>query len=285
MENKSALPTRPSRIILNFGHRCNMSCTWCYVPFGGPAPTLDTCLQIIDRCASIGMSVITFGGGDPFQYRFLGSLARKAKDLGLIIHVDTNAIALSPSDLNLRLIDETIDLLGLPLDGPNEEIHGTMRSDPRHFGLLMDRLAWLGSFRSKIKLNTVLTQLNAPHLGALAKLVNSIGPARWSVYQYWPLADGARSKALHGISDDDFVAATVQLSNPSPVQIEVNALSSRRLTYPFVSHDGRLYVHSSASLSDYEDLGSIFEDAPVAELFHRCGAERPQAASRHPNRK
>jgi len=230
------------------------------------------------------MSVITLGGGDPFQHRFLPDLVRLAKESGLIVHIDTNGIALRETSENYRLIESGVDLLGLPLDGSDEMLHGTMRSSPRHFRLVMEKLKWLDGLRAKIKLNTIVTAVNASRLGDLADLVGALQPARWSIYQYWPLSMGAAVWEKHALGDATFRAATGPLATferLSSIHVEVNSQACRRLTYPFVSHTGELYVHSAVSPRDYEPLGSIFDDAVVAELKRRCGPERSNAQSRY----
>jgi len=55
---------KPIRIVLNFAHRCNMRCEWCYVPFGGELRNTPAA-RIIERALQIGFKVLTLGGGDP----------------------------------------------------------------------------------------------------------------------------------------------------------------------------------------------------------------------------
>ena len=230
------------------------------------------------------MSVITFGGGDPFLYEFLPSLILRAKERGMTVHVDTNSLAMKQTYETLELLENSVDLLGLPLDGADAEMHGSMRDSAVHFDILMARLDWLKSLRPKTKLNTIVTGANLTSIERIADLVvDEIRPARWSVYQYWPLAEGVNASGAHAISDGEFLAATSNLTARVNGQttIEVNPLLSRRLTYPFVANDGELYVHSAGPLSSYDTLGSIFDENAVGEIFRRCGAERPAAITRY----
>lgn len=227
------------------------------------------------------MAVVTLGGGDPFIYPFLPDLIASAKQAGLLVHVDTNAIAMRQTPDTARLIEECIDLIGVPLDGPSAYIHGMMRSSPGHFDVLMKRLSWLEPYREKIKINTVVTSLNAASLPELGRLITRLNPARWSLYQYWPLSLGAKSVSRHGIDHQSFMSAVRAINPLGRIQIEVNPLPSRRLTYPFVSHEGVLYTHSLSSLGDYEMLGSLFDNGVVERMFSRCGPERVEAQSRY----
>ena len=260
-----------------------MDCEWCYVPFMGEGPDPDICNRIIERSAQLGFKIITLAGGDPMLYSFLPELIESAKKCGLFVHVDTNGIGLQCTDKTASLMGERIDLLGLPLDGPRAEIHNQMRSARSHFELVLDRLIWLAPFAHKIKINTFVSSRNANTILEMTPLIESCNPSRWSLYQYWPLSLGRIAAGEHSISNERFLEIVERL--PALVgraQVEINSLPLRRLTYPFVSHEGTIYAHNQNDQSAYESLGPIFDDAVMAELFARCGAERENAASRYP---
>jgi MoaA/NifB/PqqE/SkfB family radical SAM enzyme len=273
---------RPTRIILNFAHRCNMSCEWCYVPFQGDRPDPAICKRIVERSSEIGFKILTFGGGDPMQYWFLPQLIAYAKKCGLFVHVDTNGIGLECKNATVSLLNEGIDLLGLPLDGPRAEIHDQMRSTTSHFKLVLDRLIWLTPFMHKVKINTFVSQHNINEILEIAPIIARFRPSRWSLYQYWPLSHGKRAMARHVISTEQFLTVMKRLPTvPDGVRVEVNPLPIRRLTYPFVSHDGTIYIHNETDESSYKTLGSIFDQAVITELFAQCGPEREVAQSRY----
>ena len=259
-----------------------MSCEWCYVPFAGERPDPAVCKRIIERSAAIGFEVFTFGGGDPFLYQFLPELIALAKNRGLFVHVDTNGIGLQCTQATISLLTEGIDLLGLPLDGPRADIHDRMRSSESHFGLALDRLSWLRPFMAKIKINTFVSKGNIYTIPEMVPLIARLGPSRWSLYQYWPLSHGKTAMTRHLISDEQFSSMTEKLpAIIDGVRVEVNSLSVRRLTYPFVSHDGTIYIHDETDYSSYRILGPIFDDEVITELFARCGTEREESKSRY----
>jgi MoaA/NifB/PqqE/SkfB family radical SAM enzyme len=259
-----------------------MSCEWCYVPFVGERPDPVVCERIIERSAEIGFEVFTFGGGDPLLYGFLPDLLALARRCGLFVQVDTNGIGLECTDATVSLLTNDIDLLGLPLDGPRSDIHDRMRSATSHFELVIDRLTWLRPFMSKVKINTFVSKRNANTIREMVPLIARLGPSRWSLYQYWPLSQGKAAIARHVISDEQFSITTGKLpAIIDGVRVEVNPIPARRLTYPFVSHDGTVYIHDQKDESSYEILGSIFEEAVITELLAKCGTEREEAQSRY----
>lgn len=274
----------PQRVILNFAHRCAMNCEWCYVPFESAPARKEIVLSIVDRISDLGFSSITFGGGDPFQYRFSPEVLRHAKSLNLFVHVDTHGKSLLEKDENLDILNSSVDLLGLPLDGSTAQVHDLMRSSPGHFSLICQRLNWLKNFRRKIKLNTIISSVNILNFLALCEFVKEYSPGRWSVYQYWPLGPAANVKLKHQIGDPEFVVLSEiakKILSIVDVVVEVNSRELRRDTYPILHHDGEVFVHSVAPSDTLISLGSIFDKDIMGLISLHCSSERVVAASRY----
>lgn len=276
--------TGPDRVVLNFSHRCALSCEWCYVPFVSAPARVDVVLKIVERVQALGFRAVTFGGGDPFQYPFIEAVLRHAKALNLFVHVDTHAKGLRPADATADLLSSCVDLLGLPLDGPTPEVHDEMRSASGHFILIRRRLNWVKSTAVRLKINTVVSASNATTLPELAQLIASIGPQRWSIYQYWPLGPGSAVHLKHHLDDALFEKLSSQAAavlGSSATFVEINNRDSRRATYPIIHHDGATFIHSRASQDGFQLVGSIFDDRVRNLIEELCGPERAVAASRY----
>lgn len=274
-----------TRVVLNFSHRCALNCEWCYVSFGVPTAQKKIVSNIVDRIASLNFEVITFGGGDPFQYSYIAEIVERAKAEGLYVHIDTHGKALAQSQKNARLIKNNVDLLGLPLDGPTSEVHDTMRRAPGHFDLLMKRFEWLGCIGAQFKINTIVTRSNVDFLLELAIRVRDLKPSRWSIYQYMPLGPGARVSSVHELEADEFQLAIdlvkERLWRESEFLIEVAEKDSRRSTYPIIQHDGSVFVHSQDEPSYLRHICSIFDRQAREKINEVCGPERAAAMSRY----
>ena len=275
---------RPYRAIFNFAHRCAMSCEWCYVSFGNVPASKFMALSVVERIAELGFASITVGGGDPFQYRFAPELLRHAKSLGLFVHVDTHGRSIQQTDESAELIESTIDLLGLPIDGSSPSVHDKMRNSIGHFELIWRRLNWLEPFRTRVKLNTVTSLVNVGDLTALAEIIEAYEPARWSIYQYWPIGPAALVSVKHSIDDFAFQHYSDVLRakfRTGKVKLEINARESRRDTYPIIHHDGEVFVHTHAPQNSYVSIGSIFDVDALERILLWCSAERPAALDRY----
>lgn len=276
---------RPTRVVLNFSHRCALSCEWCYVPFETKRAHQRVVSGVVDQVASLGFQAITFGGGDPFQYSYIGDLVRRAKAAELQVHIDTHGKSLNPSQENALLIVEVVDVVGIPLDGPNAVVHDGMRNAPGHFDVVLTRLHWLKKIGARFKVNTVVSRRNVDSLPELAALIHELAPWRWSVYQYMPLGPGAEVSVAHSLGTSEFQAAIstvgVRFGVPGAPILEVADKDSRRSTYPIISHDGSVFVHSKELPDVFQPVCSIFDARARDEIDRACGPERPAAVARY----
>lgn len=275
------------RAIINFSHRCALRCEWCYVSFEASAPREVVVAAVVRRVADLGFTSITIGGGDPFQVRFLSNILNLAKSLGFFVHVDTHGKGMRESRGLLRLLRRNVDLLGLPIDGSCASVHDCMRGSPGHFDVVIRRLRWLTDLRCRIKINTIVSAANISDLPALSVFVANLRPARWSVYQYWPLGPGARAAGKHSVSDLAFAEACAKVGSIfacTDTELEINHQESRRGTYPILHHDGDVFVHASAPENTLVRLGNIFEEKILDRILLHCTPDRPAAVSRYANR-
>lgn len=270
-----------SRVCFNFGSVCNMRCPWCYIPFNGSRIEINTCHQIVNRCADLGAKIITFGGGDPFAFHAFASLLEHASQRGMLVHVDTNGLSLR--ERHFAALTSHVDLLALPLDAPSSELHDLIRVYPGHFNMVLGLLRDLQGTGIKLKLNTLTCAQNVDTIPEMVGLVETIGCDRWSVYQYWPLSLGKRVADTHAVDDERFKALATRLpSRIGKCVVEMNLVSERRGTYFFVSHDGIVYVHDILKDGEYSVLGSIFDDATIERwIALEIPSVRPRASSRY----
>lgn len=276
---------RPSRVVLNFAHRCALSCEWCYVPFNTPKADKAVVFAVIERIKALGFTSITLGGGDPFQYSFIGEVVRLAKGLGLNVHVDTHGRSLSHSTVNAELVTGVVDLIGLPLDGPTASIHDSMRGSIGHFDIVMRRLDWLKQIGAKVKINTMVSSQNLDHLLGLAQLIHKLNPWRWSIYQYWPLGPAQAVSETHSVDHAAFSTvaeeASILVRTNASTLVEVSEQLGRRSTYPIVYHDGSVNVHSVSETNSLTTICSIFDENARRRIDEACGPEREDAKSRY----
>jgi MoaA/NifB/PqqE/SkfB family radical SAM enzyme len=106
---------------------CNLTCRHCYSE-SSPAQRLvleETVLtDFLEDASGLGYSVLAVSGGEPFMYRGLARLLRRAKALGMRTTVTTNATLLQPH--RLGPVSSELDLLAISVEGPPSE-HDAIR--------------------------------------------------------------------------------------------------------------------------------------------------------------
>ncbi len=210
------------------------------------------------------------------------ALVKAAKNSGLFVHLDTNGIGLRCSEIDKATLRSYVDLLGIPIDGPNSSIHGLVRGQPKHFEIAINRIRWLREIGVTIKINTIVTKMNVSVLQETAELVRLLSPSIWSVYEYWPLAAGGANRAKWNDPRGSLAAAISVLPQYlGEIRVEKNLCHVRRLTYPIVAHDGEVYVHSASDIDEFQSLGSIFDSDVLQRAFALCTGDRAEARKRY----
>lgn len=237
-----------------------MQCPFCYLPFDGEQSVLEDWKKIIDRLSAWNVSSITFGGGDPMRYRdFPKLLSYTADSVASVrfVQLDTNAILLREE--HYSLLERSVDLVGLPLDGSNRSIHGAMRRDYRHFDLVMKHLESLAG-RVPIKINTVVSAINVADLPVLMNLLSKYPIERWALYEFWPMEPAMDAAHRHKIDHAEYSRAAQAIREACDfTTVELGSIEDRRPCYFFVSQTGRAYTVDRDDANRYVELGSVFD--------------------------
>ncbi|MET4426024.1 radical SAM protein [Bradyrhizobium sp. RT3a] len=250
-----------NRVILNFTSRCDMRCTYCYVPFDHRRPDPEMPFRVIERCHELGASAITIAGANPFLFPDLRNLVIKAKELIGFVHIDTNL--LRNDDARVISISRSVDLLGVPLDGSLAVIHDRVRSARGHYHVVLRLLPLLISSGVHVKVNTVITAENMHDVKNIARLVCELKPATWSIYEFWPMERGLANRLRHQTVADFHLTAQPLRELASGVHVEFGSITDRAQHYFFVNDRGLLYTIDPASTERYVFLGSVFDDSVV----------------------
>jgi MoaA/NifB/PqqE/SkfB family radical SAM enzyme len=168
-------------------YRCNLKCPACLNlrPPGGKtsvSPELDTegMKNLISELAQIGTLALGFTGGEPLLREDTLDLIRWARQLGMIVHLNTNGTLLD-EPLIFRLLSTGVDSINVSLDGANSAVHDRMRGQAGAFNLTLagtERLIRLGSrgkSRPVINLVMLVDETNIQEIPALVRLGEKLG--------------------------------------------------------------------------------------------------------------
>ena len=255
-----------TRVVFNFTGRCNMQCPFCYVPFDGAHATESEVLHSFDiMLTKLQPLSVTIGGGDPSAFSKLNVLLRTARERTQHVQLDTNGKGLDYSRLAGMAGD--IDLLGLPLEGPTPNVHDSIRREAGHFAQVLHTLIVAKDLGIPLKVNTVVMRCNDSHIADLAALVQSVGAAKWSLYEFWAMEPVPDLQDDFYISQEAFESAVTRARQGAPaIAVESGSVVARSPGYIFVRHTGGVYVVAADDSHRYLELGTVFDDAILQRI-------------------
>ena len=224
--------------------------------------SLEQWKRIIDLLHSWAVEGITFSGGDPFaqeDFPELLSYTHESSNKTIFIQVDTNGIGIKSN--HFTPLKKYVNLLGLPLDGAQPEIHRLLRGE-NHFEIIMDLLPKLVLNQIPLKINTIVCNKNIKSLEEIGHFLRSIPVKIWSLYEFWSLGKvGIANPLEFEIPHSLFAEKTNAITSQFPdIPIEINSIHNRRDAYFFVNDQSIAYTIDKKDPSRYAMLGSIFSE-------------------------
>lgn len=168
-------------LILRITERCNLKCAYCYAADSGCTIAdmpVETVIRAVELCCPKGGSLrIQFTGGEPLLnrevmeavYAFGAETNRR-----LSLAVQTNGTLLTGE--NSRILDRMNCAVGVSLDGlPNANRLRCFPDGTPCFQAAVQGIRNLGDVGRRCNLTTVVTEVNARHLGSIPDLALWLG--------------------------------------------------------------------------------------------------------------
>lgn len=162
---------------------CNLRCFMCSYWKKTQKGDLDTeeVKKVLLGLSKLSCKKIHFTGGEIFIRKDALELMEYTHKLGMRVTLTTNGTLPSKETLKalLRIPARSITL---SIDAPNSKLHDSIRGQKNAFKKTMKTLAYLAEHRkakNKIRINTVVNQLNYTHLPELAHLLSSFSIDSW----------------------------------------------------------------------------------------------------------
>lgn len=248
------------RIVFTFSKQCNMNCPFCYGYFNKEEVDLKQCKIITKKCAEMGIKRITFGGGDPLMYSYIGELVDYAKKLRMEVAVDTNGINYKNIDLNWI---NKIEYLSLPLDGYNASIHDYTRNYRGHYEKVLCIIKEFGKLVD-IRINTVVVSSNYQYLYKLYQLLQQLEIKTWHIYEFLPKERGGRNYEKCYIEYEQYSDIIEKILNEKS-NMRINHVRAKKRIMNnsnqlYVSSNGILYLNKMDDIHRYFVVGNILTE-------------------------
>ncbi len=194
-QERKAVITIPS-INFHLWEPCNMRCKFCFATFQdvkqtilpkGHLPEADA-LKVVENIAAAGFEKITFAGGEPLLCKWLPSLIKKAKQLGMTTMIVTNGSKLT--DAFLKANTDYLDWIAVSVDSLEDENNvkigrAITGKRPLSKAFYYDLVDTIKKYGYGLKINTVVNKVN--YKDNLTEFIEYANPQRWKVLQVLPI--------------------------------------------------------------------------------------------------
>lgn len=269
----------PCSVTWELTHACNLRCVMCYnVRLPQAELTTAECCDVLEQLAAARTLWLTLTGGEILARRDFFMIASRARALGLALTLKTNATLLTPARADqikaLVPLQVDISLLGATASTCDAVAgrRGTLRRVLRGVRLLQERGV-------RVKLNTLLLDLNASEQRAMAELARELGVHSEQVLKVSPADDGSFKAAGHQLSRPEMIAAlqtdrgpfvprvTEPGARPCAVGLSSCLISPYGVVYPCVE------LRVPAGDLRRQSFAEIWRDAPILRELrdrHTC---------------
>jgi len=181
----------PQQAYVRLGFRCNQNCGFCWQDRDWPEPPVSFYYKWVDEIAEAGRTDLTFTGGEVTIHREFIALVEHAKQRGLRVTVETNAVQLAKAGVAERLADAGVETLFISYHSHIPEVSDDMTAAPKTH--LRTRAGVVAALEAglDVSLNCVVERRNCDHLADHARhivdtFVTGMGahPVRNVVYSH-----------------------------------------------------------------------------------------------------
>lgn len=154
----------------SLSNQCNLNCAYCGFP-GKKSTELstDTVLLLLDEMAASGVELVSFTGGEPLLRKNIGEILQRARDLGLIVKLNTNG-HLVPRHIHKLKACHSVQI---SLDG-DAGIHDSVRGEGSYHAI-MEALEALRSAGIYFDFLCTISSSNAHCIESVEKIATEWG--------------------------------------------------------------------------------------------------------------
>jgi MoaA/NifB/PqqE/SkfB family radical SAM enzyme len=163
--------SRYRRLDIGLSEVCNLQCNMCRRPQEKASMPFESVARILVEGRLIGVTTISFSGGEPFAHPRFRDILEVALPLGLDIELVTNGTLVRPADIPLL---ERLRCVTVSIDGVRE-VHDYIRGGAGAWDKTMETVRRLASSKAKWGTNTVIQTHNADILFETWRAIRSAG--------------------------------------------------------------------------------------------------------------
>jgi len=201
---------RPFITIWETTQACDLACVHCRAeaqsqPLPGELTHAEG-VSLIDQVADMRTPVLVLSGGDPLKREDLYALIRHGKKRRLRMGTIPAATPRLQRSVVKELKATGLDQMALSLDGPNRELHDSIRGVEGAYAKTREAVEWAHEFKLPLQINSVISRRTFPVLDDMIGLMERLGIVFWEVFFLVPVG---RGNVLESLNAEQFEQALV----------------------------------------------------------------------------
>lgn len=196
----------PFSAMLELTHACNLDCVMCYnTPRAEPELSTVEWLDALEQLAAAGALRLTLTGGEILARRDFFTIAQRARTLGFALDLKTNATLLTPesADRMAALQPAQVDI---SLLGASDATFDAVARSKQTLSRVLRGVRLLQERGVRVKLNTLLLDLNVAERGQMVELAQQLGVLYEQVFKVSAADDGSDRAGQHQLGRQQITA-------------------------------------------------------------------------------
>lgn len=123
-------PAQLPILVMMITDKCNLHCKMCgacdYTPGDHGMLTTEEWLRVLDAAARLNTQILSITGGEALLRHDVFEIIRRARALGMAVHLNTNGLLLTDKHIDL-LRGAGVDTVSISLESADEAVHDAIR--------------------------------------------------------------------------------------------------------------------------------------------------------------
>ena len=193
---KPFVPGAPFQIVWDVTYACNLRCKHCYATAGKALKdelTTEEALETIDKFDKLGVTIISFSGGEPLVRKDILDLTSYAAEKGIYVALATNGTLITEEKAK-ELKENGVSYLQISLDG-SEPTHDSFRG-AKCWEKTIEGIRNAVSQNFFVNVSMTVTKLNLHEVPQVIELCRKLGVDWFMHYNFIPTGRGRQIVSL-----------------------------------------------------------------------------------------
>ncbi|WP_456468104.1 radical SAM protein [Archaeoglobus sp.] len=188
---KPFVPGAPFQVVWDVTYACNLRCKHCYATAGKPLEdelTTEEALETIDKFDKLGVTIISFSGGEPLVRKDILELTSYAAEKGIYVALATNGTLITEERAK-QLKENGVSYLQISLDG-TEATHDAFRGIKGCWAKTIEGIKNAVRQGFFVNVSMTVTKLNLHEVPQVIELCRKLGVNWFMHYNFIPTGRG-----------------------------------------------------------------------------------------------